>query len=191
MGVAKRLSDLYLHFSKWKFDIQELPPESGAILIGAPHTSNWDFALMLALSAQTGMKMHFLAKDGLFWWPLGPVLKALGGVPVDRDKGSGLVSQMAGQLRDHPGSVLALTPKGTRGKKEYWKSGFYRIATEADLPVLMGIVDSENHTVQIGPLLHLSGNVKEDMDVIREHYAGKLGVRPELTSEPRLRMENA
>ena len=189
MGVAKKLSDLYLHFSKWKFDIRELPPKSGAILIGAPHTSNWDFALMLALSAQTGMKMHFLAKDSLFWWPLGPVLKALGGVPVNRDKGSGLVSQMAQQLRDRPGSVLALTPKGTRGKREHWKSGFYRIATEADLPILMGIVDSDNHTVQIGPLMHLSGNVKEDMDVIREHYAGKKGVRPELTSEPRLRLE--
>ena len=164
-------------------------PKEGAILVGAPHTSNWDFPLMLMMAGRMGIKLRFLAKNSLFWWPLGPLLKALGGIPVDRTSSRGLVHDMAETLEEHPGSFLAITPKGTRKQRDYWRSGFYRISQESGVPLLLASVDSKTHTIEIGPTLYPTGDMAADMQIVRDFYAGKVGVRPELTSVPRLRGE--
>lgn len=191
MSLAKVLSSGFFRFSKWKLVVESLPPKEGAILVGAPHTSNWDFFLMLAIAGQTGLRYRWLAKDSLFWWPLGPVLRALGGIPVDRGSSSGLVSDMARTLRSDPGSVLAITPKGTRQKRPYWHSGFYRIAEQSGLPLILAFVDSNTNTTGLGPLLPVTGDMSADMERVRSFYSGKAGVRPELTSEPRLKAESS
>lgn len=164
-------------------------PKQGAILVGAPHTSNWDFVLMLAIAGQVGITYRWLGKNSLFRFPLGPVLRRLGGIPVNRDAKNGLVSALAEEMREANGEVLAMTPKGTRKQRKYWKSGFYRIAEEANLPLILGFVDSATKTTGLGPVIDVSGDVFADMEKIRSFYAGKLGIRPELTSVPRLRAE--
>lgn len=189
MRMRKFLSACFFRFSKWNLVIEEESPRSGAILVGAPHTSNWDFVLMLAIAASAQMRFRWLGKSDLFWWPLAPVLRALGGIPVERSANHGLVDQLASQFGPEADYVLAITPKGTRSKREYWHSGFYRIAQKTGTPLILCFVDNETKTTGLGPTISVTGNLEADMDKIRAFYAGKTGIRPELTSVPRLRGE--
>lgn len=189
MGFLRVYSGLFFRLSRWNLVVQERTPSGGAILVGAPHTSNWDFFLMLGIAGQTGLRFHFLAKNSVFRGPLGPIMRALGGIPVDRSSRHGLVEQLVAMVAKEPGFVLAMTPKGTRSKRDYWHSGFYRIAQETGLPLQMCFVDSKTNTTGLGPLVEVTGDVKADMDKIRNFFSDKAGVRPELTSVPRLRIE--
>lgn len=191
MGLHQLLSNVFFSLSKWELVVEEPLPKGGAVLVGAPHTSNWDFFLMLAIAGKTGLRYKWLGKKSLFVGPARPILRALGGYPVDRANSHGLVEKMAQELKDKPGHVLAITPKGTRSLAGHWKSGFYRIAEEAELPLLLCFVDSSTNTTGFGPVFYPSGDIKADMDKIREFYSGKTGIRPELTGVPRLRDEDA
>lgn len=159
------------------------------MLIGAPHTSNWDFVLMVMVSWHLGVNFRFLAKRSVFWEPLGSLMRALGGIPVDRGAESGLVQQLVGMANRGEQFLLVITPEATRSKVEYWKSGFYRIARDADLPVVFGFIDRRRMRCGVGPHIALTGDVRADMDRVRAYYAGFVGVRPGLESEPRLRDE--
>lgn len=190
MSIRKFLSGLFFRFSSWELVVEEELPTNGGVLVGAPHTSNWDFIAMLAIAGQTGLKFKWLGKDSLFRGPAGPFMRALGGIPVDRRNPHGLVEDMAQRFAAEPGFVLAITPKGTRSKADYWKSGFYRIAKEADVPLLLAFVDSATGTTGIGPVIHLTDDVSADMDKVRAFYGDKVGIKPESTSIPRLRSED-
>ena len=168
-----------------------MPPDGAGLLIGAPHTSNWDFVLMLGITHDLGIPTRWLGKHQLFRGPFGPLMRALGGIPVDRRSPHGLVAEVVGRLRSGERFYLVVTPEGTRGRSEYWKSGFYRIAREAGVPVTLGFVDSATRTTGLGPTLELTGDVRADMELVRSFYADKVGVHPELTTEPRLREEPA
>jgi 1-acyl-sn-glycerol-3-phosphate acyltransferase len=165
-------------------------PEGPAVLIGAPHTTNWDFAFMLAICWPQGVSPSWLGKKSLFKPPFGALVRALGGISVDRANPAGLVEQIGDQVKQG-GRHLVIAPEGTRGKGEYWKSGFYRIARHADIPVVLGYVDSVTRTAGVGPAIHLSGDPAADMDRIREFYADKQGVHPANRTEPRLRSERS
>ncbi len=190
MGLRKVLSGWFFKLSRWNLVVEGEPPKGSAVVIGAPHTSNWDFVLMLAIAGQTGMHFRWLGKKSIFKRPFGGLMRKLGGIPVDRSSAHGLTNDMADLLKNNPGTVLAITPKGTRGLREYWKSGFYRIAQAADVPVVLCFVDRSTNTTGLGPEIRLTGNVRADMDIVRDFYAGKTGVRPKLTSVPRLREED-
>lgn len=189
MGILRLLSWCFFRCSKWTLVVEEDLPKGGAVLVGAPHTSNWDFVLMLAISGAVGTKFHFLGKSSLFRGPAGYVMRALGGISVDRGSSNGLVHDVAQLIQSTPGMVVAITPKGTRGRREYWRSGFYRIAQEAGLPVQLCFVDASTRTTGLGPVLPVTGDVRADMDKIRGFFADKAGIRPELTCVPRLRIE--
>lgn len=191
MSFRRFFSGLFFRFTKWNLVVEQGIPQNGAILVGAPHTSNWDFFLMLAIAGQTGMHYKWLGKNSLFQGPLAPILRALGGISVDRSASTGMVGQLVEQMRNSSGEVLAITPKGTRSKREYWHSGFYRIAEESGLPLILCFVDSKTNTTGLGPIMAVTGDVHADMEKIRAFYAGKEGIRPELTSVPRLRSEEA
>jgi len=166
------------------------PPESGsAVLIGAPHTSNWDFPIMLAIAWSHRFAPRWLGKHQLFRAPFGGVMRALGGIPVDRTNPGGLVDEVVRQIQANDRFFLVVTPEGTRQRGEYWKSGFYRIARSAGLPVVLGYVDSASRTAGLGPTIELTGDVGADMDRVREFYADKRGIRPEDFTPPRLREE--
>lgn len=161
-----------------------------SLLVGAPHTSNWDFVLMLAISWSTGIHVRWLGKHTLFAGPAGPVMRALGGIPVDRSDPSRVVDDVVARLAAGEVFSLVVTPEGTRGAGTYWKSGFYRIAREAGLPVTLGYVDRTTMTTGLGPSIDLTGDVRADMDVVRAFYADKSGLHPQLRTEPRLREED-
>ena len=185
----RALAHAYWAVSRWRYRAEPLPDDGAGILIGAPHTSNWDFALMLAITWRTGISVRFLGKHQLFRPPLGPLMRALGGIPVDRRRPGGLVEELVGRVAAGERFYLVITPEGTRGAASGWRSGFYRIARAADLPVTLGYVDRTTMTAGLGPTFRLTGDVAADMERIRAFYAGKTGVRPALGTEPRLRDE--
>ncbi|MFH5821494.1 1-acyl-sn-glycerol-3-phosphate acyltransferase [Georgenia sp. AZ-5] len=191
MRIRRAAARAYWAVSRWRYRAEPLPPAGAGILIGAPHTSNWDFVLMLAIAWRTGISVRFLGKHELFRPPLGFLMRALGGIPVDRRHPAGLVEEIVDRVRAGERFFLVITPEGTRSASAHWKSGFYRIALATGLPVTLGFVDRTTMTTGFGPTMHVTGDVAADMDRIREFYAGKTGVRPALGSEPRLRDESA
>ncbi|MFI7585662.1 1-acyl-sn-glycerol-3-phosphate acyltransferase [Spongisporangium articulatum] len=163
-------------------------PRNG-IFIGAPHTSNWDFVLALMLLWHDRVPPHILVKKEFFRWPFGYVMRGLGCVPVDRSHPGGMVGQLAEMAGGREDFTVVVAAEGTRSKGEYWKSGFYRLALETGLPVTLGFVDGPSRTTGTGPSVTMTGDVKADMDVLREFYADKRGLKPRHRTEPRLRDE--
>ncbi|MEG3614760.1 1-acyl-sn-glycerol-3-phosphate acyltransferase [Isoptericola haloaureus] len=186
-SLRRGIARLYWLVSRWRLRTTPAPDRAG-ILIGAPHTSNWDFVLMLAIAWRLGIDVRWLGKHTLFTGWKGPVMRALGGIPVDRRDPSRVVADILARVAAGETFHLVITPEGTRSG-DGWKSGFYRISREADLPVTLGYVDRTTMTTGLGPTLELTGDVGADMDRIRAFYADKAGVNPELRTEPRLRSE--
>lgn len=163
--------------------------EPRAIFIGAPHTSNLDFLVMLGIAFSQDLHPHVLIKDSYFQGPKARIFRALGGIPVDRANPEGLVADLIERSRAGESFHLVITPEGTRSRGETWRSGFYRIARDADLPVMLGYVDSVTRTTGLGPTLHLTGDIGADMDRIRDFYADKAGIHPEKFTPPKLASE--
>lgn len=188
--LRRALARLYWACSRWTLRTEPAPSRP-TVLIGAPHTSNWDFVLMLAISWRLGIDIRWLGKKSLFAGWRGPIMRGLGGIPVDRADAGRVVSEVVERV--HSGEVfgLVVTPDGTRGGNAFWKSGFYRIAREAGMPVTLGYVDRTTMTTGLGPTLEVTGDVAADMTRVRAFYADKAGFRPERRTEPRLREETS
>lgn len=169
----------------------ERPSEPKYVVIGAPHTSNSDFFVFLAAVAHFHLPARYIGKHTLFRWPFGGLMRRLGGIPVRRDTGQGLVEQVVAEFARVPEMALVIAPEGTRGRAEYWHSGFYRIASAAGVPIVCGFVDYSTKTFGLGPTIHPGDDVRADMERIRAFYAGKAGRRPGNETEPRLREEEA
>lgn len=189
MRIRHAIARVFWGLSRWRMSSYRVPEGGAGILIGAPHTSNWDFVLMLAMSWRLRLPVKFLVKNDVYRWPLRHIVRALGGLPVDRKHPVGIAEGLIARARAGERFYLVITPEGTRRKVEYWKSGFYRIAREADLPVTLGFVDRATMTAGLGPTIELSGDVRADMDRVRAFYADKTGFDPQRRSEPRLREE--
>jgi 1-acyl-sn-glycerol-3-phosphate acyltransferase len=188
MFIRRLIARVFWAFSRWRL-VTEPAPQRPSILIGAPHTSNWDFVVMLAITWRLNIRVRWLGKKSLFHGWRGPIMRSLGGIPVDRAAPSNVVSEVLDLIRAGKIFSLVITPDGTRSGNTHWKSGFYRIAREAQIAVTLGYVDRSTMTTGIGPTFELSGDVSRDMDRIRAFYADKAGVRPERRVEPRLREE--
>lgn len=174
----------------WKV-VGEPAPDPVVVMLGAPHTSNWDFPIMLWMTWAKGIEPRFLMKKEAFRGPAGAFLRRLGGIPVDRSAAAGLVDELVAHATGAEHFVIVIAPEGTRTKGRYWKSGFYRIATQANIPICLGFVDGPTKTCGFGPSFVPSGDVRADMDRVREFYRDKHGVKPGRGTEPRLREEDA
>ncbi|WP_167141827.1 1-acyl-sn-glycerol-3-phosphate acyltransferase [Canibacter zhoujuaniae] len=183
------LARLFWVVSPWKLRTAPAPNEP-TILIGAPHTSNWDFVFMLAISWRLKLPVKWLGKDTLFKGWRGPLMRGLGGIAVDRKNAAGLVRRIIRMANSGQVYGLVITPDGTRKGHSRWKSGFYRIAMETGMPVTLGYVDRHTRTVGLGPTLQMTGDVAADMDRIRAFYADKSGFHPQYRVEPRLNSED-
>lgn len=188
MLLRRLLARAFWSISKWRL-VTEPAPDRPTVLIGAPHTSNWDFVFMLAIAWRLDMHFRWLGKSSLFRGWRGPIMRKLGGIPVDRSAPSAVVSEVVARIRSGEVFGLVVTPDGTRSGHSHWKSGFYRIARDTDMPVTLGYVDRTTMTTGLGPTFALTGDVSRDMDRIRAFYADKSGARPEHRVEPRLREE--
>jgi 1-acyl-sn-glycerol-3-phosphate acyltransferase len=167
-----RLASLSLRFSGWEFE-GDLPQEKKYVALAVPHTSNWDGLLLVTLTQSIGLQMEWMVKDSWVKGPLGPVLRRVGAVGINRSRATNVVDQMIEQFRKRDSFVLGIPPEGTRSRAETWKSGFYHIAKGANVPVVPGYLDFGRKRAGLGPAITLSGHVREDMDRIRAFYAAK------------------
>ncbi len=184
--MLKNLSRFILHLFGWSLRI-ELPEEKKFVLIGAPHTSNWDFPLALLAFWTVDIKVYWVAKIQLFYGPAKYILSALGGIPVDRSRSQGFIEQVAERFHKAETMALAISPEGTRKKTEYWKSGFYYIALSAEVPVCFGYIDYKNRTLGFERCFHPSGDISSDMKTIKDYYQDIQGKYPDKQGEIRIR----
>ncbi|MBI3789285.1 MAG: lysophospholipid acyltransferase family protein [Gemmatimonadetes bacterium] len=166
----------------WKVEGQ-LPDLPKYVLIGAPHTSNWDFILFLWAQAALRFSPTWLGKHTIFFWPLGVLWRRLGGVPVERGARLNVVDQVVERFNAADRMILVISPEGTRRKTRAWKSGFYHIARGAGVPVVPGSLDFPTRTVRIGTPVYLTGDMEVDLAPFRAFYASARGFRPGLASD--------
>jgi 1-acyl-sn-glycerol-3-phosphate acyltransferase len=184
--LRRNFARLVLRAARWK-TVGTVPKRG--VLVGAPHTSNWDWVLTMLLAWDSDIQIKLLVKQEFFVGPLAPVLRATGAIALDRtDPGSTVRDLLVQAERDEP-FVLGIAAEGTRSKGEYWKSGFYRIAQQSGLPITLAFLDGPSRTVGWGPTFSPTGNVRADMDRVRAFYADKTGLKPEGFTPPRLREE--
>ncbi len=162
----------------WKFE-GGLPENPKSVVIGAPHTSNWDFILFMAAVHAYKIDARFLGKHTLFWWPLSVLLRALGGIPVDRSAPGGLVRQVAEEFNRSETMVLVVAPEGTRKAVPQWKSGFVRLADGAGVPVVPAVLHCQERRVLLAPPIRYEGDTGAFMDQVRAAFDGATGFRPE------------
>jgi len=147
-------------------------------IIVAPHTSNWDFISGIQAVFALGIDAHWVAKHTLFQTPLGPVFRWLGGVPVDRTAPRGAVEQIVEIFASRPQMMLAITPEGTRKKVERWKSGFYRIANQANVPLVPIALDYRRKVITILKPFEITGDYEADLPEIQNLFSQALPRRP-------------
>jgi 1-acyl-sn-glycerol-3-phosphate acyltransferase len=186
--VRKAFARLLLRLARWR-TVGEVP--TSGILVGAPHTSNWDWVAMLLLMWSGGVPPRVLIKAEIMRTPLGPLLRANGGISLDRQNPGAVVRELLAEAGRGEPFLLIIAAEGTRKRRDCWKSGFYRIAQQTGLPISMGFIDGPTRTMGFGPSFRPSGDVVADMDKVRAFYSDKRGIHPRLRSEPRLREEDA
>ena len=182
------IGKFWMWINGWKVE-GAIPEGKKFILVGAPHTSNWDFAHGMAAVYIYRLKVSWLGKHTIFKRPFSGFMKWLGGIPVKRKMSHGLVDEIAKHFAQKKELIIAMSPPGTRGKTEYWKSGFYWMALKAQVPILCAALDYGKKRVTLGLSFMPTGNVRNDMERIREFYRGIQGKRPELETGIRLKEE--
>ncbi len=149
-----------------------LPDVPQMVVIAAPHSSNWDFVIGVAVVFAMRLDVSFLGKAELFRGPLGPFMRWLGGIPVDRQRPDGVVEDAVSRFKASPRLLLGMAPEGTRKPVERWKTGFYRIALGAGVPIVPGFFDNARRVVGFGPVFIPTGDVERDIEELRKFYAG-------------------
>ena len=177
---SRGLGKAVLKIMRWDLE-GEIPNLPKFVLIGAPHTSNWDFVLAIASLMAIGIDARWLGKDTLFRPPFGSLMRLLGGFPVDRSARHGLVAQTIDAFAQRDRFVVAVAPEGTRKRVERWKTGFYHVAQGAGVPIVPAYFDYARKVLGFGPPFELSGDLEADMKHIRTFYASFEGKKPELS----------
>ncbi len=149
------------------------------VIIVAHHTSNWDFAIGVAVKLILRLRARFFAKHSLFFWPAGVIMRALGGIAIERDKSINRVDQAVEEIKNSNNFVLIIAPEGTRSKVQRWKTGFYHIARGADIPVVPIAFDFRAKEVVIGAAMTMSGDMPEDFTNMHEFFLPYPGKHPE------------
>ena len=162
----------------WTVEVTENHPDKYIICL-APHTSNWDFLIGQLYSKSVGMKSNFLMKKEWFFWPLGPIFRRMGGIPVWRTKSTSMTDNLAETARQLSVFQLCITPEGTRSANPDWKKGFYFIAQKAGLPILLYGVDYEKRLIQCTKTIIPNGDIEGQMHEIKQYFKNFKGKHPE------------
>jgi len=179
--LFRLFSQIYLRLSGWEI-VGEKPDLKKYISIMAPHTSLSDFMMGKMFSSSKRIRTHFLIKKESFWFPLGIILKLLGGIPVDRSNNKHLAQQLVNRFNDSDELVLVIAPEGTRKKVKRWKRGFHYIARAADIPIVFSFVDYKTRKMGIGDILYPTDDYKADLEIIKDFYRGMEGRNPGMFS---------
>ncbi len=176
--LGRWLSLFLLKLTGWKIEGVK-PPDVKCIVIAAPHTSNWDFILFILAAFATGFNAHWMGKDSLFKFPFHRLMIWLGGIPIDRSKSHNVIDQMVDYFNSVDELTLLITPEGTRSKVERWKTGFYHIAKNGNVPLYLGYLDASRKCAGFGQRFQLSADLDGDMEKILAFYRDKKGIREE------------
>ena len=187
MKIKSLFARLVLWLIGWRTEGEWPRDVRKGVLVVAPHTSNWDFPIMLALALALRIKATWMGKHTLFRPPFGWIFRLMNGLPIDRTGRNNMVDQVVAAFRDRDRMILAVLPEGTRKRTTYWKSGFYHIANGAQVPMVLGFADYGRKVGGIGPTIMPSGDIEADMDKIRAFYSTMKGKRPEQFGEVRVR----
>ena len=163
------LSIAILRLRGWKIE-GEFPKIPKFVMIAVPHTSNWDFPITLGVCFALRAKIYWMGKASLFAGPLGPIMRWLGGIAVDRSKSNNLVQQMVDVFNDSEQLCVTIPPEGTRSKVKQWKTGFYHIAQGAQVPIMLAYMDYQRKVAGFGPLFYPTGDVEKDIAEIQAFY---------------------
>lgn len=189
-GFAHFLGRSIIKLTGWRV-AGGVPASKSMIIIAAPHTTNWDLFFLLGAAYSFGLQIKWLVKSSVFFPIAGAILSFLGGIPVDRSKRNNMVQNLADFMAASKGTCIVIPPSGTRAYTDYWKSGFYRIAMAANVPICCGYLDYDKREAGLGLSFQLSGDMTADMDKIRAFYEDKTGKHPAQKSRIRLREEDA
>ena len=146
------------------------PPGRRCVIIAVPHTTNWDFPNVLGVTHELGIDVHYMAKDSLFRWPIGNFMRDMGGVEVHRTSRRNVVQQMVDEFAGRDEFMLVIAPEGTRSAVNRWRTGFYQIALQAQVPLVCGMMDYSTKTGGLGPAIMPTGDYRADMRKIVEFY---------------------
>lgn len=180
------ISAVCLKIMGWRV-VGQVPDQPRVVIVGAFHTSNWDFVIGLFAAFMLRMKAYWIGKDNLFRGPFKAFFQWFGGIPIDRTVSQNLVERITAVIRGQERMILALAPEGTRKKVSHWKTGFYHIAMGAGTPIVLGFIDYRRKLCGLGPMLVPTGNIAEDMEKIRAFYAGVTARHPDMTGLPVLK----
>jgi 1-acyl-sn-glycerol-3-phosphate acyltransferase len=182
--ISRAFGRALLSLLRWRIEGQ-IPDVPQCVMVGAPHTSNWDFVVAIAAKQALGLRVHWLGKHTIFKRPFVGLLRRLGGIPVDRAAAEGLVGTAVRWFREERQLYLGLTPEGTRQKVERWKSGFHRIAVGAGVPILPVRIDWSARAIDLGELLVPTGDYDVDLERLQRRFSAQMARYPELyTSAP-------
>jgi 1-acyl-sn-glycerol-3-phosphate acyltransferase len=171
-------SHAFLRATGWRVEGALPPAAERSVFIAAPHTSNWDLPYTLMCAFVLGLHIRWMGKASLFRFPFGPVMRWLGGIAVRREQNNNLVAASAQALREATGALqLVVPPEGTRGKTRHWKTGFYFIAQQAQVPIVLAYMDYADRRMGLGPLFEPTGNLEADLARIKRFYAPIRGKR--------------
>jgi 1-acyl-sn-glycerol-3-phosphate acyltransferase len=177
-AIVRLFARALLFLVGWRL-VGRAPDIARCVVIFAPHTSNWDFPLLLLVRSAFGRRVHYLGKHTLFRPPFGWFFRATGGIPVVRHERRNFVKRAASFFAERRALWLAMSPEGTRDATDHWKSGFYRIALAAGVPVLCAFVDAATKECGLGPLIELTGDTERDLAAFRAFYQTKRGIDPD------------
>lgn len=169
---------IYYKLLGWKTKVS-VPDYDKYIICAAPHTTNWDLFIGKLFMGAIGHETGFMMKKDWFFWPLGPIFRWMGGIPVDRSRKTSLVDQMIKIAKSSQKFHLAITPEGTRKANPNWKKGFYYIAQGAGLPIILVAIDYEKKCITAEKVIHPSGDLDKDMREIKLYYKNFKGKYPE------------
>jgi 1-acyl-sn-glycerol-3-phosphate acyltransferase len=173
-SIKKSYGKLLLKILGWKI-VGELPKDEKYVAVIAPHTSIMDMFIGKIYNWAVGMKPSIMVKKEFFFFPVGLIIRSWGGIPVDRQNAASIVDQMAEKFKKRKKLILAITPEGTRALNTEWKTGFYRIAEKAQVPIYMVFGDFKKKTVGILGKFETTGNMEEDIKAIKRHFVGITG----------------
>ena len=171
-SALRVFSAAFLRLTGWTLQGQAPAEHPKCVLIAAPHTSNWDLPYTLMVAFALRIDIYWMGKRSIFRWPFGPLMRWLGGIEVDRSKSTNLVAASAHALRQADGRIaLVVPPEGTRSKTRHWKTGFYWIAHEAGVPIVLAYMDYPRKLSGLGPVFRPTGDIDADMVAIKAYYA--------------------
>lgn len=184
--ILPRIARWLLRVGGWTV-VGELPDLHKAVVIAAPHTSYWDGFWAIVYKVAIGLEVRWFVKESLFWFPLGNLLRFFGATPLNRKKAGSAVDEAIAAFDQNERFMFGLAPEGTRSRTRFWKSGFYRIAEGAAVPVVLGFLDYGGKRLGLGPAITLTGDVAKDMKIIESFYNSIAGKHPEKTSAVELK----